>query len=141
MKIEISYDHPYLRFSREETIRAVKGVLRREKKRIEGVSVVYTNSLRIRLINGKHLNHNFITDVITFELDGYPKLETEIYINLDRARSQAKVYGETFRHETQRLLIHGLLHVLGYNDASKREAAQMRRQEDAVLEDLRTRKN
>ena len=141
MKIEISFDHPHLRFSRKETIRAIKSVLRGERKRIEGISVVYTNNSRIRYINGKHLKHNFVTDVITFELERHPKLETEIYINLDRARSQAKVYGETFRDETQRLLIHGLLHVLGYKDGSKGEMAQMRRQEDALLEDLRTREN
>ena len=141
MKIDISFDHPHLRFSRKETIRAIKSVLRREQRKFEEISVVYTNNSRIRLINGKHLKHNFVTDVITFELERSPKLETEIYINLDRARSQAKLYGETFRDETRRLLVHGLLHLLGYNDKSKREMTLMRGEEDAVLEDLRKRKN
>ncbi len=141
MKIDISCDHPHLRFSRKETFRAIKSVLRREKKRFEEISVVYTNNSRIRLINGKHLKHNFVTDVITFELERSPKLETEIYINLDRARRQAKLFGETYQDEARRLLIHGLLHSLGYNDKSKKETALMRRAEDAVLEDLRTRKN
>jgi rRNA maturation RNase YbeY len=92
-------------------------------------------------MNEKHLNHRYVTDVIAFELEQFPKLETEIYINLDRAKSQARVYGDTFRNETTRLLIHGLLHVLGYNDKSKKEIALMRREEDAVLGSLRSRKN
>jgi probable rRNA maturation factor len=141
MRIEVSHDHPHLRFSRTETIRAIKSVLRKEKMRMEGVSVVFTNNSRIRAINGKHLNHNYVTDVIAFELEQSPGLETEIYINLDRAKSQARTYGETYQRETMRLLIHGLLHVLGYSDKSEKETARMRREEDAVLNSLKVRKN
>jgi len=103
--------------------------------------VVYTTDARMRAMNEKHLNHHYVTDVITFELEQTPKLETEIYINLDRARIQARTFGATFSDETARLLIHGLLHVLGYNDKSKEQRALMRREEDAVLESLRIRKN
>lgn len=141
MKIDVSYDHPHLRLSKKETISTVKNVLRREKKEIEVVSVVYTNNSRIRTINGKHLHQNFVTDVIAFELEESPSLETEIYINLDRAKSQAKMFGVTFRDEARRLLIHGLLHVLGYSDKSKEEMARMKCEEESVLEALRMRKN
>lgn len=141
MKIEITCDHPYLRFSRKETIRAIRRVLQRRERTIGQISVVYTNDARIRCINQKHLRHNFVTDVIAFELERSPSLETEIYINLDRARSQAREYGDTFEGETRRLLIHGLLHLLGYDDKSKHDLAAMREEENSVLEDLRTRKN
>jgi probable rRNA maturation factor len=141
VRIEITHDHPHLRFSRKETIRAIRSVLRREKRRIEGVSVVYTNNTRILGINRKHLNHNYVTDVITFELERHPRIETEVYINLDRARSQAKAYGDTFSNETRRLLVHGLLHALGYDDRSKIEMTLMRQKENAVLQDLTSGKN
>ena len=141
MKIEVTHDHSHLRFSRMETIRAIRNVLRKEKKRIDGISVVYTNDSRIRLINRKHLHHDYVTDVITFELEQSPRLETEIYINLDRARSQARKYGQTFYGETTRLLVHGLLHVLGYNDKSKKDTALMRREEDTLVETLQVKKN
>lgn len=140
MKIDVSHDHSHLRFPRRETISTIKSVLRSEKKTIAGISVIYTNSPRIRAINEKHLKHNYVTDVIAFELEKNPVLETEIYINLDRAKSQAKTYGETFRDETRRLLIHGLLHVLGYDDKSERQMVCMRHKENAILNDLRTRK-
>ena len=140
MKIEISYDHPRLRFPRRETIRAIRSVLRRERKTIDGVSVVFTNSQRIHSLNRKHLGHDYVTDVIAFELERKPKLETEIYINLDRARSQAGEFGETFQSETRRLLIHGLLHVFGYDDKTVKARAFMRREEDAILKLLKARK-
>lgn len=87
-------------------------------------------------INRKHLKHNYVTDVITFELESSPKIETEVYVNLDRARSQAGMFGATFSDETRRLLIHGLLHALGYDDKSKKQKSLMRQKEDAVLQDL-----
>lgn len=141
MRIVVTHDHAHLRFSKRETIRAVKSVLRREKRRLAGVSVVYTNNARIRALNGKHLSHDYVTDVIAFELEQRPRLETEIYINLDRARRQAKEFGETFRAETTRLLVNRLLHVLGYRDKTKKDSALMRSEEDAVLEDMKVRKN
>ena len=141
MKIEVSCDHPRLRFSRKETIRTIRNVLRREKRNVEWISVVYTSSERIHRINKKHLNHDFVTDVITFEMEHAPIIETEIYINLDRARTQAAQYCTTYSDETRRLIVHGLLHALGYDDKSKSEKALMRRHEDAVLKDLRTGKN
>ncbi len=140
MRIQVSYDHPRLRFPRRETIRAIRSVLRKEQRKAEGVSVVFTNNTRIHFLNRKHLGHDYVTDVIAFELEREPRLETEIYINLDRARSQAKEFGETFRSETYRLLVHGLLHVLGYDDKTAKARASMRRKEDAVLDALKPRR-
>jgi len=141
MRIDVTHDHPYLRVSKKETESTIKSVLQRERKKIHSVSVVYTNNARIRAINEKHLNHKFVTDVITFEMEQNPRLETEIYINLDKARSQARFYGETFRDETTRLLIHGLLHVLGFDDTSTKDTAVMRQEQEAVLQSIRRRKN
>ncbi len=107
---------------------------------MEGVSVVFTNSRQIHRLNRQHLGHDYVTDVIAFELGRRPELETEIYINLDRARSQSKEFGESYRSETQRLLIHGLLHVLGFDDKTSKGRTSMRKEEDAVLKLLKARK-
>jgi len=141
MKVEISYDHRFLRLSRKETIRTLGGVIRRERRLVGTVSVVYTNNARIRTINKKHLNHDYVTDVITFEIEARPTLETEIYINLDRARLQARQFGESFTNETRRLLIHGMLHAMGYDDDSRPAKERMRCEEDRVLASLNTNKN
>ncbi len=140
MRVDISYDHSVLRLSKKETIRTIDGVIRTERGRLRALSVVYTNNARIRAINRKHLNHNYVTDVITFEIEPRPALEAEIYINLDRARRQAKQYRQSFTEETRRLLIHGMLHVMGYDDASPTARERMRREEDALLAGLRREK-
>ncbi len=137
MKVDVSYDHRVLRLSRRETLRTIGGVIRVDGVRPKAVSVVYTNDARIREINRKHLKHDYVTDLITFELEPHPGLEAEIYINLDRARRQARLYRQTFNEETKRLLIHGMLHLLGYDDDTKARRASMRRREDALLTGLR----
>lgn len=104
------------------------------------LSVVFVGSRFIRRVNREFLDHDFTTDVIAFPLgeDGSSPLEGELYINLDRARSQAKTYGVTYAEETRRLLIHGTLHVLGYTDTTPRRKAAMTRREDEILARLST---
>ena len=137
MRVDISYDHRVLRLSRKETIRTIDSVIRSERRELRAISVVYTNNSHIRSINRIHLNHDYVTDVVAFEIEPHPFLEAEIYINLDRARTQARLYRQTFTEETKRLLIHGMLHVLGYDDNTPTTRERMRREEDALLAGLR----
>ena len=141
MRVDISYDHPVLRLSRKETIRTIGGVVRGEGRRVKTVSVVFTDNGRIRDINRKHLRHDYVTDVIAFELEPRPVLEAEIYVNLDRARLQAKRFRVSFSEETKRLLIHGMLHLLGYDDRTPALRNRMSRREDALLASLRRKKS
>jgi len=86
-------------------------------------------------MNKRYLRHDYVTDVIAFPLGegrGAPP-EGEIYVNLDRARSQARAYGVSFAEETRRLVIHGTLHLLGYVDSNARRKAQMTKREDFLL--------
>jgi probable rRNA maturation factor len=137
MNVIVTNAHHWRRFPRKETIRAVNKVLQREKRKIKNVSVVYTDNARIRRINNRFLGHNYATDVVAFQLESSPGVEGEIYVNLDKARTQAKTYGVTCIEETKRLLIHGLLHVLGYDDSSRSLRSRMARREDAVLRALK----
>lgn len=92
----------------------------------------------MRGINRRFLRHDYVTDVIAFplgDLDGVG-VEGEIYVNLDRAKSQAHDYSVPFFEETRRLLIHGTLHLLGYTDQSPRKKAQMARRENLLLSRL-----
>ncbi len=136
--IFISNNHSTLRFPKRETFRAVQSVLRYESVRSCQVSVVFVGSRFIRGINRRFLRHDYVTDVIAFPLgDGNrTPVEGELYINLDRAKSQAREYGVTFTEETRRLIIHGTLHVLGYEDSPARRKAEMTRREDLLLRRL-----
>jgi rRNA maturation RNase YbeY len=131
--IVVSNRHPALRFSRRETFRTIQSVLDREVVPSFAVSVVFVGSRFIRQINRRFLDHDYVTDVIAFSLRDGVGVDGELYVNLDRARSQARDYGVSFSEETQRLLVHGILHLLGYKDHTPRTKSRMKAREDSIL--------
>jgi rRNA maturation RNase YbeY len=84
-------------------------------------------------MNRRFLGHDYTTDVICFRLGTPGRLEGEVYVNLDRAHVQAGEYGVTHGHEAARLVIHGTLHLAGYDDRTPAKARRMRRREDQIL--------
>lgn len=105
----------------------VEGYVRRVVgKRRSNVSVVFVNSRYCKSINKKYLNHDYVTDVMSFTLEERPTLEGEIYVNLDRARQQAREYNVSVANELARLVIHGTLHLIGYDDQKERERRKMK---------------
>ncbi len=94
----------------------------------------FVSSKRQIEINNEHLNHNYNTDIITFNLsDSNDKLYGDIYISLKQIRKNAKRYNADVYQEINRVVIHGLLHLLGYNDKSKNEVKIMRKEENKFL--------
>lgn len=130
--------HGKQRAPRQVTAAAVRAVLSGERCRNADVSVVFVNSRRMIRMNSMFLNHRYDTDVISFPLSdpGDAAMEGEVYVNLDRARAQAGEFGETPGRETARLVIHGVLHLLGYDDATPRQRKAMTAREDRYLERL-----
>jgi probable rRNA maturation factor len=133
VRVDVVNAHPRYRVARARVRRYVQGVMRREHRRRATVSVVFIDGRRCRAINRKFLDHDRQTDVISFPLEEGSNLEGEIYVNLDRARLQATDYGVTFGNEVARLVIHGTLHLVGYDDRRPHEAASMRRKENAYV--------
>lgn len=128
--------HPSLRFPKRETFRTIRSVLQGESASPLALSVVFVGSRYIRKINKQFLDHDYVTDVIAFPFEDELGVNGELYINLDRAKVQAREYNVTFSEETRRLLIHGTLHLLGYSDETARAQARMRKREDFYLEQL-----
>jgi probable rRNA maturation factor len=87
-------------------------------------------------IHEKYLNDNSPTDVISFDLcEEYEDYnEGEIYISIDRTKAQAGEFGVSFKSELYRLIAHGTLHLLGYNDLTDEDRQKMRQQEDNILQ-------
>lgn len=87
------------------------------------------------LLNERHLGHHGSTDVLTFDLgDGGADIEGEIVISLDMARREAKRRGHSAQAEVALYAVHGVLHLLGYDDHDPRHAARMHRMEDEILQ-------
>ena len=125
--------HPFRRAPLRRTARLVRRTLRGERIGGARVTVVMVDSRRIRRINRRYLAHDFVTDVISFPLESRPRLEGEIYVNLDRARTQAREYGVTVWNEVVRLVVHGTLHLAGYDDRPGRGALRMRRRQELLV--------
>jgi rRNA maturation RNase YbeY len=110
--------------------RAVLRVLRKEGRRRARLSVVLAGSRYIKTLNRTYLRHDDVTDVMSFCLESGKNLEGEIYVNIDRARQQARHYKVGVSDEIVRLAAHGTLHLVGYDDGTPREARRMRARED-----------
>ena len=93
---------------------------------INAVTVNFISSREITFLNIKYLNHHNSTDIITFNYSGSKsELDGEIYISVDDCRNNAIKFGVKFKEEMIRLVIHGFLHLLGYNDKNKAEKKKM----------------
>ena len=93
---------------------------------INEVAVNFISSREITYLNIKYLNHHNSTDIITFNYSGNNyELNGEIFISVDDCRNNAGLFGVKFNEEMARLLIHGFLHLIGYNDKNKSDKKKM----------------
>ncbi len=141
IRVDSFNDHPDRRVRHAEIRRTAAAVLRGEGAADAIVRVIFTGDSFMKRLNRTWLKHRSTTDVLSFPLEsgrGKP-LEGEIYVNLDQARRQARDYGVTDRIEIARLVIHGSLHLLGYDDATPALKREMAGREDEYLDALKVR--
>jgi rRNA maturation RNase YbeY len=85
-------------------------------------------------LNRQFLHHNYFTDIITFDNSiGKNKIEADIYISVDRVKVNAKRFKVAFDNELHRVLIHGILHITGFDDKSEQKSDEMKKAEDYWL--------
>lgn len=106
----------------------------REKARIRSVNYIFCSDDYLLTLNQSFLKHNTLTDIITFDYsESKRKLEGEIYISIDRVQENAIKFNRTVDDELHRVIIHGILHLIGYKDKTKEAKMLMRKKEDAYL--------
>jgi rRNA maturation RNase YbeY len=112
----------------------IKEIFKREKKNLYELQYVFCSDSYLLGINQQYLAHDFYTDIITFDLsEDDQTINAEIYISVERVRDNAKNFNVTFKTELHRVIFHGVLHLCGYKDKSKREKELMRAKEDKYL--------
>ncbi len=107
-----------------------------ENVSFSSVELVYVDKEEILRINREYLDHDYLTDIITFRNDGHKhlnRIESTIFCCAPRIREQADEYGENPRNEFNRVFIHGLLHLAGYDDQTETEKVEMTGREDFYL--------
>lgn len=98
--------------------------------------MILADTTTVRALNRRYLGHDRSTDVLSFPLAEGRILEGEVYVNLDRARAQARDYGVSYPEEVIRLVVHGTLHLAGYEDGTALARRAMRLREDRYVEAL-----
>lgn len=106
-----------------------------EGKPIGEVSYIFCNDEYLHKINLEHLDHDDYTDVITFPYSD-EKIEGDVFISVDRVRENAGAVGATFHHELCRVMVHGLLHLVGHSDKTTELRAAMTEKEDFYLKKM-----
>ena len=138
MSIEINYQLPF----RLKDVTKVKQLLHtltsQEGFYIENLSIVFVTDDFLYDLNVKYLNHDYYTDIITFDYSNNSTnaINGELYISLERAKDNAKDLQITLQDEVRRLLIHGVLHLCGYEDSTPASKQIMRSKEDHYLKSM-----
>ena len=104
-----------------------------EGKILQDVNIVFCNDEELLEKNVKYLKHNTLTDIITFDYSIGDKLSGEIFISVERVKENALTLNVNFKDELCRVMVHGILHLVGYKDKSKLEKMEMRIKEDYYL--------
>ncbi len=101
------------------------------------VNFIFCTDQELLSINEEYLNHDFFTDIITFELSDphEPRIEADIYISVDRVRENARIFGEKVNIELHRVIFHGILHLCGFKDKTDQQKRTMRSQENTALKE------
>lgn len=133
VKVQVFNAHNRYRLEKKRIGNYVRRVLIKEGRKAADISVILIDAVRCRSINRRFLHHDYSTDVLSFPLESKPNLEGEIYVNLDKAKQQARTYRTSFAEELARLVIHGTLHLVGFNDGTSVEKRKMRTAEEHYL--------
>ena len=135
--LEIHAAHPTRQLDAAHVEAAVEAVCAGEHVHIASLSVVLADRETVWTVNREWLQHDTPTDVVSFVLDeeaqARGEIDGEIYVDLDMAAERADEFDATPEHEALRYVVHGLLHLVGYDDATDEERAAMRQLEDRYL--------
>jgi rRNA maturation RNase YbeY len=116
-------------------VRKLKSVLNFE---LSSLLINFLPDIEIREINSKYLKHNYTTDIITFNYSDDKKLiDAELFISPEVARQNSKLFNVTFKEEILRLVIHGILHLSGYDDKKKPDKLKMKKVEDKFVNETK----
>lgn len=124
----------YVLRNKKKTRKWIISALASEKYVPENINYVFCSDQYLHTTNVTYLKHDTYTDIITFDTsENADEISGDIFISIDRVKDNARIFNVPFEMELKRVMMHGILHLIGYKDKSKKEKELMRAKEDYYL--------
>lgn len=112
----------------------IKEVIQQKGAYLQEINYIFCSDSYLKQVNIDYLDHHYFTDIITFDnAEEEGKIEADIFISIDRVKENSAEYSKSFKDELHRVMIHGVLHLLGFPDKTEEEQKVMRQEEDQSL--------
>ena len=129
-KIGFHYETDFLLENTESFIRWIKNIISEENKKLGDLNYIFCDDKYLLEKNIKYLDHDTLTDIITFSYCEGDVISSDIMISVERVMENSSIFENSFLEELNRVMVHGILHLVGYKDKTKEEKEIMRKKED-----------
>lgn len=134
LKIKFFFIDVKVSLSHREKLKSfILQIFKKEQKKVGSLNYIFCTDKYLLKINSRYLNHNYYTDILTFDLSTQNHVSGDIYISIPRVKQNAKKYSISFSSELKRVMFHGALHLCGHNDKTTLEISLMRKAENKLL--------
>lgn len=134
--ISFNYENNFLLDNESCISNWILAVITEEGFKEEGINYIFCDDAYLHKINLEFLNHDTLTDIISFDYSVGKSLQGDIFISTERVADNAKDFGTKFTDELHRVIVHGVLHYCGFKDKTKEDESLMRSKEDYYLSQL-----
>ena len=133
MNIDFVYNTDFKLDNEAEISSWIAAFCQTENTSVDSLVFAFFSDEDLKALNIKHLSHDYYTDVISFDESKNNVLNGNIAISVERVAENAAKYSVSFEEELRRVMIHGVLHFMGYNDSNENEITVIRKKEDSAL--------
>lgn len=132
--IEFHFENDFQLEQKDKFSDWLSRIITSEGYQLGNLDYVFCDDEYLWNINMQYLNHDTYTDIITFDYSAGKVISGDIFISVERVDDNASDHGVSFENELLRVMCHGVLHLMGYNDKKEKEVAEMRAKEDKMIE-------
>jgi probable rRNA maturation factor len=132
--ISVSFNEiPRFYLDRNQLSSCIKDIIETEARKAGKVAIIFCNDDYLIKVNNEYLNHDYYTDIITFNYNNGSIINGDLLISVERVKENAELYKDSFERELFRVIFHGILHLIGYDDKDENSEKTMRMKEDFYL--------
>ena len=132
-RIDFCYETSFSLDDESQTRQWIKSACERHRFQAGDITYIFCDDNYLLNINKKYLKHDNFTDIITFDYSEDNLLSADIFISVERVEENARLFNNFFSEELNRVMAHGILHLMGYKDKKEKEVVEMRRKEEELM--------